>query len=243
MNLDAKDALPLYKQLSTIICTEIEKGNYAPGQKIPTENELSTQFNVSRVTVRNALDELTRKQLLKRVRGKGTFIIKNSDISKEDSYTNQPTYKSFSARCLENDSIPGAKVLKCMIEAAGSDDLLRLGLREHANIIVAERIRYADGIPVAMEICHFSEKFGFLLDEELNNASLSQLLQFKHGILLSHATHMIEIAYATYELSIYLQVEQGQPLLLISSTIQDQHSEPVCLSSQYIAADKFRVII
>ncbi len=71
---DSKSAKPLYKQLEDALKEAIARGEYKPGQQIPTENELSVRWQVSRVTVRKALDALTRENLLTRVSGKGTFV-------------------------------------------------------------------------------------------------------------------------------------------------------------------------
>ena len=59
MELKSSDMQPLYKQLKSILQGEIESGRYQKGEKIPTELELSRRYHVSRITVRNALDELT----------------------------------------------------------------------------------------------------------------------------------------------------------------------------------------
>lgn len=72
MNLpDTSSAKPLYKQLEEALKEAILSGEYQPGQQIPTENDLSASWQVSRVTVRKALDALTRENFLTRVSGKG----------------------------------------------------------------------------------------------------------------------------------------------------------------------------
>ncbi len=71
---DSKSAKPLYKQLEAALKEAIARGEYKPGQQIPTENELSVRWQVSRVTVRKALDALTRENLLTRVSGKALCL-------------------------------------------------------------------------------------------------------------------------------------------------------------------------
>ena len=74
MELDNAIATPLYKQLEKLILDKITNGTLTPGSKLPTENELSEQYHVSRVTVRKALAALDSQGYLEKKSGKGTFI-------------------------------------------------------------------------------------------------------------------------------------------------------------------------
>ena len=67
-------AVPLYAQLEEIFRAQIAGGQWAPGDRIPSENELNRIFNVSRMTVRGVLTRLVEDGLLVRVAGKGTFV-------------------------------------------------------------------------------------------------------------------------------------------------------------------------
>lgn len=75
--LDPSESSPLYKQLQENILDSIQNGTLKPGDKLPTELELSETNQVSRVTVRAALDSLTSGGYLVRIPGKGTFITKD----------------------------------------------------------------------------------------------------------------------------------------------------------------------
>ncbi len=98
---DSKSAKPLYKQLEDALKEAIARGEYKPGQQIPTENELSVRWQVSRVTVRKALDALTRENLLTRVSGKGTFV------SGEKFQRSMTGIMSFSELCQSQDVARG----------------------------------------------------------------------------------------------------------------------------------------
>ena len=74
MGLDNQGSQPLYKQLEEKIIQDIENGIYRKGQKIPTEKELSQMYDVSRMTVRKALEEITKQGILERHAGKGTYV-------------------------------------------------------------------------------------------------------------------------------------------------------------------------
>ena len=64
---------PKYVQIQNYILQKIESGEYAAGDKIPSEIELARQFDVSRLTVNTAVKELANSGIVERVQGKGTF--------------------------------------------------------------------------------------------------------------------------------------------------------------------------
>ena len=73
-SIDPTSMIPLYKQVANVITEEIDMGNIAAGEKLPSELLLMKVFNVSRVTIRGAILELVSDGLLIRSQGKGTFV-------------------------------------------------------------------------------------------------------------------------------------------------------------------------
>ncbi|MFD0717588.1 GntR family transcriptional regulator [Paenibacillus sp. GCM10027626] len=70
--------VPLYTQIREYIYDQISRGNWQASDRLPSEKELSEQFNVSRITVKNALAELTKQGLIYRIQGKGSFVADGS---------------------------------------------------------------------------------------------------------------------------------------------------------------------
>ena len=66
---------PIYLQLREIIRNRIEEGEYLPGTAIPSENKLAETYGINRLTVRNAVDTLVNEGILRRVQGKGVFVV------------------------------------------------------------------------------------------------------------------------------------------------------------------------
>ncbi|MDR2898845.1 MAG: GntR family transcriptional regulator [Clostridiales bacterium] len=235
--LESTRELPLYLQLSSVIRKGIENGEYKSGEKIPTEAELGRLHNVSRITVRNALDALTKEGILTRKRGKGTFVADNKivrDIS---------GIQSFTRMCRRAGFKPGAKVIKCILEPATKDDIKTFNLNEGDNVMAIERIRSADNIPVSFEVSRFPGEFSFLLHEDLNNSSMFQILEEKYKIRLSSTNKFIELCYATKEMAVYLNLKESYPLILISALSSDENGRPLHLSSQYIVGDKIKLTV
>lgn len=235
MQLNDRDRRPLYQQLTELFKQELLDGKYKEGEKLPSEVMLSQMYGVSRNTVRGALAQLERERLLVRQQGKGTFVSKKK--------LSHRLTRSFTEMCKEMGAVPGAKVIKSVIKDAGEQDISFLGLRPGSKIIAIERIRYTDGIPVEFEMSHFPEEFYFLLKEDLNDCSLLALLREKHGYRLVNSRLSIEVIYASYEISKYLSIEKGYPLLLVNSELSDQDGIPRCRCVQYVVGDKFKMVL
>ncbi|MEF9675392.1 MULTISPECIES: GntR family transcriptional regulator [Pectobacterium] len=235
--LDTGSALPLYKQLEQKIKSAILDGKFKAGQKIPTELELSQNYQVSRITVRKALESLTRDRLLTRISGKGTFV------SAEKFQRDMSGIVSFSELCRSQGRRPGARTIKSVIEMPTTDVRDALELADDDRIITLERIRYADDIPVSLEIARFPETFSFLLTEELNQQSLYQILKEKYDIYFTRSAKVIELVYASYDVAHYLAIPTGYPLISITSRIIDNHGKASCSSTQLIVGDKIRFFV
>ncbi|EHG6572869.1 GntR family transcriptional regulator [Salmonella enterica subsp. enterica serovar Pasing] len=234
---DSKSAKPLYKQLEAALKEAIARGEYKPGQQIPTENELSARWQVSRVTVRKALDALTRENLLTRVSGKGTFV------SGEKFQRSMTGIMSFSELCQSQGRRPGSRTIKSVFELVDDETKALLNMNDGEKAVVIERIRYADDVAVSLETVHLPPRFAFLLDEDLNNHSLYECLREKHHLWFTHSRKMIELVYASFEVAHYLSVNEGYPLILIKSEMIDNKGELSCVSQQLIVGDKIRFTV
>lgn len=123
MSLDNTISTPLFQQLAATLRAAIDAGEYPPGSRLPTENELCERYSVSRVTVRKALDELSQGEFLVRKPGKGTFVAEKKIQRKLDgvlSYTNM---------CHMMGYQPGAKTIKIALEQPTEEERGQLGLK------------------------------------------------------------------------------------------------------------------
>lgn len=235
--INHSEASPLYKQLQETILESINNGTLKPGDKLPTEVELSKKNNVSRVTVRAALESLTSEGYLVRIPGKGTFI------AKEKLTKNITETIGFSDTCRLQNKLPGAKVLKCVIEEATLSDQQHLGLKAGDKVINIERIRYADNVPIAVEYSRFPSTYSFLLNEDLNNTSMYEILKKKYGINFGPSRKYIEMEYASFDVATYLSIKEGHPMISIKSTVCSSDGQKIHRSKQLILADKFQLIV
>lgn len=235
--LNENDASPLYQQLTQQLRSDIQNGKYRSGEKIPTELDLSRIYGVSRATVRSALDQLAQEKLVTRKQGKGTFV------ASQKFNRNIAINTSFSEVCSANGKEPGARVLKNLIEPATAEDIRDLKLKEGDSVIVLERIRYASGVPVAVESSRMPEKFAFLLTENMNDNSLIKVLKDKYSVVFYPGSKEIELTFATHEMAQYLNIRQGYPLISIATVSCDAEGNPVHRSLQLVVGDKFKFYI
>lgn len=238
MELDNGISIPLYKQLEEKLLNEIESGERPAGSKIPTENELSAQYHVSRVTVRKALASLSELGYLNRKSGKGTFV-----SEKKLQRGISSTAISFTEMCKLMNVKPGAKVTRISREEPTDTDKELMNLSEDEEIIVIERIRYANDVPVIIESNRYPESFSFLFEENLNDSSLYEILRNKHNIILDHSSKTIDIVFATAKEAKALNIQKNYPLLRINSIVHDSTSRISNLCKQLCVGDKIKLIV
>ena len=237
-NLENNTVNPLYLQLKNKLQDSIESGILAPGSKLPTEFELSEQYSVSRVTVRKALKELSDQGYLERKSGKGTFV-----AEKKLQRNISSGVLAFSDMCRSMGLKPGAQTIKMALEDPTDKDIESMHLASDEKIMVVERIRTANGKAVVLEINKFPESFSFLFGEDLNNSSLYEILDKKHGIILDHSHKVIDIVFSNAREAKALGISKGYPLLRISSVVTDAQETIVNLCTQLCIGDKFKLSI
>lgn len=223
-------ASPLYRQLMQRIRADIASGVYPVHSRIPSEAELMKTYQVSRVTVRKAMAELTREGLLHRMQGKGTFVcVPRIQRSLRD-------ITSFHEACRVMGCTPGTRVISAQIVPAQDDvrEALTLTGDEVVEII---RLRTADGDPVMLETNRFPMTYASLLDAKLTG-SLYHLLSLQ-GVEAESGMHEISLCYATAQQAKLLDVETGAALLRLDQVIYDQHGAPLHTSHQVIRGDRF----
>ena len=230
--LKSESYSPLYRQLMQKLRSDIQSGVYPVHSRIPSEQELCETYQVSRVTVRKALAELTREGLLQRHQGKGTFV-GVPRLCKDLKDVN-----SFHDACRMMNCTPGTRVIHAQLTHATQEDRRDLLLEEtEEQVVEVVRLRLADGSPVMLETNRFPSSYAYLLEEDLTG-SLYALLQ-EHEVGAAQAMHEVSLCYANAQQARQLEVEPGDALLCLREIIYDQHSRPLHTSLQLIRGDRF----
>lgn len=228
--LEAESASPLYRQLMSRLRADIASGVYPVHSRIPSEQELGEIYQVSRVTVRKALAELTREGMLKRQQGKGTFV------TIPRLYGDLKAVTSYHDACQLMGCTPGTRVIHAQLVPASDDDRARLACQDE-QIIEITRLRLADDMPVMLETNRFPLRYAWLLEEKLSG-SLYDLLE-AHGVDVHHGIHEISLTYATPNQARLLGMDADDALMQLNQVIFDQFDRPIHTSYQVIRGDRF----
>lgn len=182
------------------------------GQAIPSERQLSTDFGVSRLTVRAALDELVREGYLVRRRGSGTFV-------SEPKIAQELTMTSFSEDMRRLGMRPSSRTLDLRISPAGARLGRFLNVSPSEPVVVAKRLRLADEESMAIETLHVPEKLvPGLKARELETHSFYDLLRERYAITIASGVQRIEPTVTNEEESEALHVPLHSPAFLFERT-------------------------
>jgi GntR family transcriptional regulator len=226
---------PKGEQLRQIIQDAI--AGLEPGQPIPSERMLASRFRVARMTVRQVLDRLVESGVLYRKHGQGTFVA-HRPIAKTDRLT------SFSEDMIARGLRPGAIVLAQWSLPASSRLAATLEIPEGAPVIRIERLRHADGVPMAHERSQLpADLFPGLAETRLDDRSLYDLVQTRWGVTLDHAEQRVSAVVVDGEEARLLGIGPGDPGLLFHRVTRDATDRVVEYTRSLYRADRYEVAL
>ena len=217
--LNKDSSVPLYQQMVDDIKGQIRSGRLKEQDRLMTEIELSQEYDVSRITVRKAIELLVEEEILIKKQGIGTFV------AEKKLMRNISGFMGFTQSCEAEGRKAGARLISADLIDASISDIETLKLEENEKVIRIIRVRLCDGEPVIVEENHFSQKYAFLLGEDLNT-SIYAILQ-KHNIFMESGIKTIGICNANEQEKELLKVDLGQALLLIKDVSYDSDGNPV----------------
>jgi GntR family transcriptional regulator len=206
-----QEGRPLYQQVKSAISSGLMDGTWKPGDKLPTETELSRKFGVSEGTVRQAVIALVKEGKLTRRSGKGTFATR-------PNFT-RSFARFFRFRGPRNSQEPqyGVHVIK-LIENASVNGSIRqkLALKPGSPILAIHRVIEQDRVVVCYSISYLSqERFGALTRNQLEGAALYEALQEQHGVHVLRAVETLQARGARADEAKMLDIRRGEPVIAI----------------------------
>src|SRR5215510_9494521 len=155
--------------------------NLEPGTRLPAERVLAKRYGVARATVTQAIDELAGKGLVYRIHGSGTFVA-------EPKFRQPLTLTSFTEDMRARGMTPGSVVRSQAVVPASEVVARHLALVPGSPVVHLERVRTADGEPMALERTHLpAHRLPGLEDADLTDASLYELLERRWGVRVADA--------------------------------------------------------
>lgn len=207
-------------------------GRAAPGDRLPSDAELCEQFDVSRMTARQAVHLLVTEGLLYRRRGQGTFVASRPIprlLGSPLSFT-----ASMQRRGLEASS----RLLVAGMIDPDPADRTALGLEPGERAVLVERLRLADGTPMAIERAVLAPDLAPLLDEDLGEVSLHRAME-RLGHMPTHARARVSARPAGAKDRRLLELGISGVLLCELRVIYDQHDTPLEHTETRYAAERY----
>ncbi|WP_094546136.1 GntR family transcriptional regulator [Petroclostridium xylanilyticum] len=236
MSLDRSSPKPLHLQLEEILRHKIENKELIPHQAIPSENELSRQFNLSRMTVRNVITRLVSDGMLYRVPGKGTFVTEPKITTAP--ITQMGIREQLEAMGYETDTA----VVDKRVEKATKKIADFLNISEGDPIYILERLRYANNEPLSLHTSYIpAELCNRLFEKDIERIPLCNILDKDYKIVAKRGIETLESIGAGTRESKLLEVKKGFPLLLLRYVMYSQNEVPFEYAEVIFRGDRIKL--
>ena len=228
---------PLYKKVEELLYGRIKSGTYPLNSQIPTENELAQELNVSRPTVRQALDSLARHGYLTRVKGKGTFVTEPKVLHDSCrflmSYQTESQYKGVSLR---------TQVIENVVVHPPGHVAQSLDLQPNEKVVKLTRLRwledYHNGAPVVYTTVYVPQKlFPDMTEIDFTSRSFYDVLE-EQGMGVRSNVKKLEVVPASSKLTDILKTNRYEPLVLISALGRTAEEMPIEYSESYYPSSR-----
>lgn len=232
--LDKDSPIPLYYQIRTIIEEQIDSGKWKPGMQVPSERELCEQFQVSRITVRQALSALVQQGQLRRQQGRGTFVASQRIEQRLHRLT------GFTQDMRGRGQKPGARILQKEIVSAAYPVARALNLEIDSPVVLLKRLRLSDEEPVAVETAHLPDALcPGIVDDIVEDGSLYALLANNYEIIPTRAEQQVEAVVCPVAEAKVLGVEKGAPMLHMYRVTYSSDDVPFEYTESFYRSDRY----
>ncbi|HBR02240.1 MAG TPA: GntR family transcriptional regulator [Ruminiclostridium sp.] len=229
--------VPLYCQLKNLIIEKIENGEFESDTRIPSEQDFCEQYNISRPTVRQAINELTASGKLYRLKGKGTFV------SSQKVYISVKDYTGFTDSILDSNK-PGEKNILSMDIASGQEyakiaEIFCLKPEAKIEFAVITYTNILSNDIVSLNVSYIPlTLFPEICDDIQEN---KDILRGKYPLIPNHAKSVLEVISTDQKDAIHLKLQPGQPLIRINNILYSKSGQPVEYIITKYRADKTRL--
>ncbi len=224
---------PRHEQISDWLQEQIDEGRYQPGEQLPSESQLGERFEVSRITVRRALQTLEGSGRIYRRQGLGSFVAETrvrQGLVRLTDFVEDMTQAGLDA---------SSRVLHYGNEKAGPYVAASLELQEGQTIARLDRLRLGDGEPIAFDRTWLPLNYAQLLgDHDLTRETIYEILESEYGIPVLRGRFRIEAVNADEEVAGHLHVPPGRAVLLIERVSFTTGEKRVYFQRRYYRCDR-----
>ena len=249
LKLDKSSSVPLYLQLQNFIIEDIKAGQIREGDMLPTEIELSEELEISRPTVRQALNNLVNEGYIYRIKGRGTFVkrpkIVQGYTSFIESYTVDMRKKGFrtKTKVLALDVIEADEIISTKLQIKKDDKVVKLKRLRFASPMNEKENNRGEDKPVLVTVVYVPYK---LLPElvcyDFEVFSFYEVLD-KNNLSVKKVKREIEAKLADEEIAKLLKIEKGDPIHFITSVGFLENNVPIEYSESIYPGERNKFVI
>ena len=226
-------SVPLHISISEQLRRQIEAGDYPPGEKLPSEHDLMKLFEVSRITVRQAIANLINQGLAQSKQGKGVFVTSQKKVAYELSTPLVLLEEDLAKKGIKL-TFKSLTFRKTRLTAS-----VRAALETtEKSAYLQKKLLFMDGIVGAVDISYISLALGKRFGPQLKQQMTFPVLEAK-AIALKQIDATIECTRADYEIGTHLEVPLGHPLIVYRYTAYTTNRQPILHGETISRADRF----
>lgn len=244
MIMAANSPTPLYHRIYLVLREKIVNGYYPLGQAMPSEEEIAADFNVSRVTIRKAMELLTADRLVTRSRGRGTFV----NARATENTLNKPILSNIQGFMTYLDTVgmtTDIKVIsldRCEVppRLAG-----QLRIASDATVVRAVRVRKLQNTPYSLSVAYLLPEIGDTLTwADLEQRPMIELVR-RTGTTIARVEQALTATLADEFAAGHLDVPVGAPLMRLNRTFFNADMVPFYAAEIFYRADlyEYRVVL
>jgi DNA-binding GntR family transcriptional regulator len=231
------EGIPIYVQIRESIRGEITGGVLKRGEKLPSEQELASKFKVSRMTIRESIEDLVDEGLLYRRHGVGTFVAYphlQRDHTRLTSFFDKA----------ENVGIQVRATLLCKEVLPAKHKIAEaLDISVGSKVIRVKTLRFADNVPITVHDAYVPhDLFAAIVNENLEVQHLWTLFE-KYGYKVKRAIQRLEAREATKDIALLMKIKEGAPILFKERTVYADDGTPVEFTYCYNRGDVYSLTV
>lgn len=236
MAINKEYSTPLYQQLVDSVKAQIRDGILKEDDRLGSEQDISREYNVSRITVRKAFEILADEGYVTKRQGIGTFV-----SARKSNNFNEGQMRGFTEMCIKDGKVPSSELISAGWVSNLPSISHHLHVPEEEPILRVLRVRKCDGVPVMVEDGYFPKRFSYLMSEDLCGSTFE--IFRRHGTEPSHFSKIMDICYATKFEAQKLEVRERQALILQKDMAFDQNGDAIHYTKLVINPERYKLTI
>lgn len=237
-NINKNIGVPLYEQVMEAISDDIKNEVFSYGEIIPKENDLCKIYGVSNRTIRRALDILVQGGVLRRVKGKGTYVLYQK-IKQEFTHV----IRDFNEELLQRGVYPKTEVIEKTIVPSNKNLQEKLKLNKNEKVLKVVRVRYANDEPILVLTTYLPHtRYNFLLQKDFENVSIYDYFK-EENIKLKRVNRIFEVQKIDKKNAELLTIKPNEPVFYFETMAFTDEDVPIEFSRCIYRGDRNKFIV